>query len=92
VFFSIYRAVISKPDTVVPDDISKTIDATLDKKTIDLVRAKLFLEDSQIPSITFTGTLPQVSSSPSPVATSAATPVPSPEAVTTATPSATLAP
>lgn len=92
VFFSIYRAVASKPQVEVSDSISAVIVPTLDKKTIEETKTKLFLDDSQIPSTAFSFQSPSVSASPSPVATSSATPSPSPQASSTATPSASLAP
>ena len=92
VFFSIYRAVTSKPDIIVHVEISEPLDATLDKKTLDGVGGRLFLDESQIPITSFSAPTPGSSALPSPVATSAAMPLPSPGATGTASPSGTLSP
>lgn len=49
--FSIYRAITVKPAPVVPKDISQPLTPTLDTKTIDELKLKLYFDDSQIPEI-----------------------------------------
>jgi hypothetical protein len=80
VFFSIYLALTAKPNPTVPDNITQQLDPSIDQKTVDSIKAKLFLDESQIPTNTFSVPAAGASpvSSPKPEATSVATPIASP--------------
>lgn len=90
VFFTIYRALTSKPAPIVAVQISEPLDPSLDQKAIDAVSGRLFLDESQIPATTFSSSLTGSTPAPTSVATSSATPVPTTQATNAATQSGIL--
>jgi len=82
---SIYRTATVKPGVVVPEDISKPINPVLNSNVIQKIESAIFLQDSEIPEITITGsantiiqptTVPTATSTPE--ATVSASPPPQP--------------
>jgi hypothetical protein len=49
VSFDIYRAVTKAPESIVPAEITKTLNPTLDQDSIKLIESKKFLSDFEIP-------------------------------------------
>ncbi len=84
VSFNVYRGFVIKPAPAVPKEISEPLTPNLDKNTIDLIETKVFLEESQIPAVSFSQ-----AATPSPTASPTASPTPTPEASPSASPTAT---
>lgn len=82
IFFSVYTAITAKPAPAVPDKVSQSLDPTLDQKTVENIKAKLFLDESQISTASFSALFSKPSPTPSPE--------PKPEATKIASPSGTL--
>jgi hypothetical protein len=77
---TVYRALATKPEASVPENISAPLTPTLDQDTINKIDSSLFLDDSQIPQ----GVITQTSTTqptPTPIVT-----VASPTPVVEATP------
>lgn len=76
--FSIYRALTTKPEPVVPAEISQLLTPSLDKETINLIQTRVFIDDTEIEdnvvNVTTSKAVPTPVSTiaPSPVATSSA--------------------
>lgn len=49
--FSVYRAVTLKPSPAVPQEISEPLNPNLDTQTIELMKSRVFFEESEIPEI-----------------------------------------
>lgn len=81
---NVYRALTTEAAPSVPNEISQALTPTLDKKTIDDIKGKLFIGQNEVPNViistpTATPTIvPSVA--PSPTASSSATPTTSPTA------------
>jgi len=75
VSLSVYWALTAKPAESVPKTVSDTFTPTLDQGAIDKVESRIFLDNSQIPQNSPTGT--------------SSLPTPAPEVMPTASPSAT---
>ncbi len=89
VLFSIYRAITVKPVPTVPDQVSASLNPTLDQNSINKIESNIFFNDSQIPDNVLIAPTPgsqptTAPSLPTPVATptgsasSSANPNPSP--------------
>lgn len=74
---NIYRALSTGTTPSVPSDISLPLTPTLDKDTINDVESRIFMDESQIPNITFSSTsIPVPSTTPENIASPEATIVP----------------
>jgi cytoskeletal protein RodZ len=77
VLFSIYRAITVKPAPTIPDQVSATLNPTLDQNSIYRIESNIFFNDSQVPDNILTAPTPgsqQVMTVPIPTPTPAATP------------------
>ncbi len=71
VSFNVYRALTAKPDPAVSAEILKPLTPSLDIATINQIRARVFLDESQIPeNAVIAPSLP----SPTPIPTPTASP------------------
>jgi len=81
VSLNVYRAVTIKPNASVPENISRSLDPTLNTQVIQKIESALFIPDSEIPQISVGG-----GSLPVPTSTPIATPTTIIEASSSASP------
>ena len=98
VSLSIYWALSKKSAPSIPEEISKPLTPTLDMDSLNKIQARLFLDDSQIPEVTFTQSAiptPQPEATPTlepeitPVSEPEPEPTPEPEIAPTPEPEVT---
>ncbi|EKE13096.1 MAG: hypothetical protein ACD_13C00093G0010 [uncultured bacterium] len=51
----IYRAISVKPPTPVPEEVLKPLNPTLNTKVIQKIESAIFIPDSEIPQMSFSG-------------------------------------
>lgn len=70
VSFDVYRALKSSTDAIVPTEVSLPLTPSLDQNTINQIKSRTFLNDSQIPdSIASSSPTPIIKKTPSPTTT-----------------------
>jgi len=77
--FGIYSIFQHKPETLVPKEITQSLDPNLDLVTLKRLESKLLLPDSQIGETILTAPTPEATSTPAATLTPSPTPTVSPE-------------